>query len=126
MSSPIRKITTKKRISVTKEVVDSSSPQRLSMVLGSTGSPGKWKALAAAVNPNVQSMNIVREMNREDNLAQNKDIEIERLRTTTIALNTHVDITDEVKHQRDTSTAENAALRKENDKLRATLTAQKI
>ena len=55
--------------------------------------------------------NIVREQNREDNLAQEKDVEIDRLRTTAFALNTQVNITDEMKNQNQNLVNESKILR---------------
>ena len=93
MSSPGRRISVaspKKRLSV-------ASQQNFSMAFNSEGSgTSKWKVLANTMGGNA---NIVREHNRADNLAQDKDIEIERLRTTAHALNQQVDITEDIKHQ---------------------------
>ena len=54
----------------------------------------KWKVLAQQVNSN---LNIVREINRTDNISQDKDIEIERLRTTCASLAAQVAITKDIK-----------------------------
>ena len=56
----------------------------------------KWKVLAQQVNSN---LNIVREINRTDNISQDKDIEIERLRTTCASLAAQVAITKDIKDQ---------------------------
>ena len=92
MSSPGRRISVaspKKRLSVT-------SQHNFNMAFNTEGSAtSKWKVLANTMSGNA---NIVREQNRADNLAQDKDIEIERLRTTAHALNQQVDITEDIKH----------------------------
>lgn len=50
----------------------------------------------------ISNINIIREINETDNVAQEKDIEIERLRTTCSQLAAQVAITDDIKNQNDT------------------------
>lgn len=98
MSSPKGRLSIgngKKRTSATNPNSRATSPTSQE-AFGMASSPNKWKVLASKINTN---MNIVKEMNREDNLAQEKDIEIERLRTTAAALNSQVNLTDDMKQK---------------------------
>ena len=102
MSSPARKQSPKKGRPST--AVQPGSPARKSLVIE---------------RHNISQINIVREINRVDNLSQEKDIEIERLRTTCDQLYARVAITEDIQNQNQVLKRRLASVEDFNERLQA-------